>query len=155
MRAAMTSRLEAVEALRMAVDEGDVIVHYQPIVSLPDRRIIGAEALVRLHHPVLGLISPNDFIPLAETTGLINAIGPQVFQLACKQLTRILAMAPDLPFFMSVNVSPVQLRSAEILALPEIARDMEVDPRHVVLVRRSIGWRRRAPWWRPRRHPRA
>ena len=133
MRAAMTSRLEAVEALRRAVDEGDVIVHYQPIVSLPDRRIVGAEALVRLHHPVLGLISPSDFISLAETTGLINAIGPQMFELACKELTRILAIAPDMPFFVSVNVSPVQLRSAEILSLPEIAEKLGVDPHHIVL----------------------
>ena len=133
MRGSRTSRLEAVETLRRAVDEGNLVVHYQPIVSLPDRHIVGAEALVRLHHPVLGLISPNDFIPLAEATGLINSIGPRVFELAFSVLHRIDAIAPDMPFSLSVNVSPVQLKSAEILDLPEIARRIGVDPHSIVL----------------------
>jgi len=133
MRAAMTSRLEAAEALRRSIDDGDLVVHYQPIISLPDRMIVGAEALVRLEHPVLGLISPSDFIPLAEATGLINSIGPRVCELACGQLHRILAIAPEIPFVLSINVSPVQLRSPEIFDLPAIAREAGVDPSSIIL----------------------
>jgi len=133
MRVAVTSHLETMEALRRAVDDGDLIVHYQPIVSLANRVIVGAEALVRLQHPVLGLIGPSEFIPLAESTGLIDSIGIRIFELACVELSRTLSIAPDMPFSMSINVSPVQLRSPRILELPEIARRVGVDPHNIVL----------------------
>jgi diguanylate cyclase (GGDEF)-like protein/PAS domain S-box-containing protein len=133
MRAEATSHLETVEALRRAVDDGDLVVQYQPIVSLSDRSIVGAEALVRLQHPVLGLIGPNDFIPLAEDTGLIDSIGTRIFELACFELGRCLALAPDMRFSMSINVSPVQLRSVRILELPKIARRNGVDPSSIIL----------------------
>jgi diguanylate cyclase (GGDEF)-like protein/PAS domain S-box-containing protein len=133
MREEATSHLETVEALRRAVDDGDLVVQYQPIVSLSDHSIVGAEALVRLQHPVLGLIGPTDFIPLAEATGLIDSIGTRIFELACFELSRCLAIAPDMRFSMSVNVSPVQLRSVRILELPKIARRNGVDPGSIIL----------------------
>jgi diguanylate cyclase (GGDEF)-like protein/PAS domain S-box-containing protein len=133
MRAAATSHLQTVEALRRAVEDGDLVVHYQPIVSVTDRRIVGAEALVRLLHPVLGLMSPAEFIPLAESTGIIDVIGTRIFEVACGELRRCAALAPDMPFSMSVNVSPVQLRSARILELPDIARRCGVDPHDIIL----------------------
>jgi diguanylate cyclase (GGDEF)-like protein/PAS domain S-box-containing protein len=133
MRVEVTARQKTIEALRKAIDDGDVVAYYQPIVSLPGRVIVGAEALVRLHHPVLGLLNPADFIPLAEATGLIDAIGTRVFELACIELRRNLEAAPDMPFSMSINVSPVQLRSKQILELPLIAERIGVDPRSIVL----------------------
>lgn len=71
--------------LRKAVKGNELRLHYQPIVSAADRRIIGVEALVRWEHPEDGMISPNDFIPLAEDTGLISEIGEWVLRKACEQ----------------------------------------------------------------------
>jgi diguanylate cyclase (GGDEF)-like protein/PAS domain S-box-containing protein len=133
MREAATSQLETVEILRRAVEDGDLVVHFQPIVTLPGRDIVGAEALVRLQHPVLGLMAPGEFIPLAESTGLIDSIGLRTFELACIELSLHLAISPDMPFSMSINVSPVQLRSARILELPDIAKSVGVDPHNIVL----------------------
>jgi diguanylate cyclase (GGDEF)-like protein/PAS domain S-box-containing protein len=133
MRAAATSHLQTVEALRRAVEDGDLIVHYQPIVSVSDRSIVGAEALVRLMHPLHGLMSPAEFIPLAESTGIIDVIGIRIFEVACAELSRCVALAPDMPFSMAINVSPVQLRSPRILELPAIARRLGVDPHRIIL----------------------
>ncbi len=133
MRAAVTSHFETVEALSRSVEDGDLVVHFQPIISLVDRSIVGAEALVRLQHPTLGLIPPNEFIPLAESTGLIDSIGTRVFELACAELRQCLAISPTPDFSMAINVSPVQLRSTGILEFPAIARSMGVDPHNIIL----------------------
>jgi len=71
--------------LRQAVERNELLLHYQPIVSAADRKIIGVEALVRWYHPEDGIIPPNDFIPLAEDTGLIAEIGEWVLRKACEQ----------------------------------------------------------------------
>ena len=78
-------RLDLDTALHHVVERGEVEVHYQPLVSLADRRIVGAEALVRWNHPDHGMLLPTQFIQLAEDNGTILAIGRSVLEQACRQ----------------------------------------------------------------------
>lgn len=98
--------LELENDLRRAVERQEFLVYYQPIVSLTTGRISGFEALVRWRHPIRGLVSPIEFIPVAEETGLINAINTWVLQSACHQLS-IWQHHPvtSEPLTMSVNLS--------------------------------------------------
>src|SRR4051795_6395174 len=82
MHVAVLERLELEVDLQRALDRSEMSVHYQPIVELATRQIIGLEALVRWRHPVRGMIQPNDFIPLAEETGLIHELGNWVLEQA-------------------------------------------------------------------------
>lgn len=90
-----------------AIASNQLELWYQPLFSLPERRLKGFEALIRWRHPERGLVSPAEFIPIAEACGLISAIGAWVIDEACRQAARWPA---DL--YMSINVSAVQLRSA-------------------------------------------
>lgn len=91
--------------LRKALEQEQFILHYQPLVQLQDRQIVGFEALIRWEHPLKGLVSPADFIPLAEATGLITPIGWWVLRTACKQMVEWQQNAPERHIFISVNVS--------------------------------------------------
>jgi len=96
--------------LRKAVDMGELVLHYQPIVSLETGQIVSFEALVRWQHPVRGLIPPFEFIPIAEETGLIIPIGRFVFAEACRQMAVWNKRhSYDNAIGMSVNVSGKQL----------------------------------------------
>ena len=102
--------------LRQALAEGcGLEVYYQPCVDLQDNRITGCEALVRWRHPARGMISPADFVPIAEETGLINRLGEWVLTTACQEAANWPA-----PLRLAVNVSPVQFKSGT-LALKVIA----------------------------------
>ena len=92
--------------LRQAITDGAFEVQYQPCISLRDNRITSCEALVRWRHPERGVISPAEFIPVAEDTGLINQLGEWVLTTACAEA----ATWPD-DISLAVNVSPVQFRS--------------------------------------------
>lgn len=114
-----TRRSLAVEsALRGAVDRRELTVAYQPQVQLDDGSVVGAEALVRWEHPELGRVSPEEFIPVAETTGLVAEIGSFVLDQACEQLALTDATLGQgaLPR-ISVNASAVQLASPGFAAL--------------------------------------
>lgn len=102
--------------LRQALSKNQLVLHYQPQFDLNSGRIIGLEALVRWQHPDKGLIPPNDFIPLAEETGLIVPIGTWALHTACS-FARTLQEAGIPPVRMSVNISMHQFRSQEFSAL--------------------------------------
>jgi len=101
--------------LRQAIADGAFEVHYQPCVSLRDNKITGCEALLRWRHSERGMISPAEFIPIAEETGLINQLGEWVLTTACAEAT----IWPD-HIKLAVNVSPVQFKSGT-LALKIVA----------------------------------
>ena len=107
-------RLTLEAELRLALETGQLYLQYQPIVTPVDGVIRGFEALLRWRHPVLGMISPVEFIPVAEELGLIVRIGGWVLEQACHQL-RIWQQDHALPLSMSVNVSATQLAGAELV----------------------------------------
>ncbi|MFP5349710.1 MAG: EAL domain-containing protein [Gammaproteobacteria bacterium] len=110
MHASAERRMTLENHLRRAVDRGEFVLHYQPQVDLASGEIIGMEALLRWQNPDLGLVSPMDFIPLAEETGLIVPIGEWVLRTACAQ-TRAWQLAGLSPLSrVSVNFSPRQFQ---------------------------------------------
>jgi diguanylate cyclase (GGDEF)-like protein len=124
--------------LRQAIADGGFEIVYQPLVNLGDGRVTGCEALLRWRHPLRGMISPAEFIPVAEDTGMINELGEWVLNEACSEA----ASWPD-DVSVAINVSPVQFRSpafslkvAMALAnsgLP--ARRLELEITEAVLIR--------------------
>ncbi len=103
--------------LRRALDEGELRVVYQPILRLADHRMIGVEALVRWHHPSRGVISPAEFIPAAERTGLIVPLGRYVLRETCHQAAAWLAeFGPDALEEAALNVSARQLHDPDFVA---------------------------------------
>ena len=109
MQEAALSRMHLISDLRMALAANQFRLFYQPIVELATGNIHKAEALIRWQHPTRGMVSPSEFIPAAEDTGLIVDIGDWVFTQAANQVTKWKSHHPD--FQISVNKSPVQFRS--------------------------------------------
>ena len=113
MQAHSARTLQLSNALRHALARNELLLHYQPQFSIQGGHIIGAEALLRWHHPELGMISPAEFIPIAEDNGLIIPIGEWVLRTAARQLKKW--MEGGLPrMMMAVNLSSVQFRQANI-----------------------------------------
>jgi len=109
-------RLELETDLRRAIQEGELIVHYQPIVELATGIVTEFEALVRWQHPDRGLVGPNDFIPIAEQTGLIVPLGKFVLATACRQLSEWRRLRPEFASIgISVNMSPRELLRPELV----------------------------------------
>jgi EAL domain-containing protein (putative c-di-GMP-specific phosphodiesterase class I) len=113
-------RLSMDMALRHALVREELFLHYQPLVSLTTGRVIGMEALLRWHHPKLGVISPATFIPLAEETGLIVAIGEWAMKRSCLEAKR-LCDELGLDLSVSVNLSPRQFEQHNLLQVIEEA----------------------------------
>jgi diguanylate cyclase (GGDEF)-like protein/PAS domain S-box-containing protein len=109
MQQAAQLRMRMASDLRAALSSDEFIIHYQPIVELASGSIYKAEALIRWQHPVRGLVSPADFIPVAEDTGLIIEIGDYVFGQAAQQAAKWRQLKPN--FQISVNKSPVQFKA--------------------------------------------
>ncbi len=131
----MAGRMQLEYELRRALMRDELILHYQPLVTLSNGRIDGFEALVRWDHPERGLLSPDDFIPLAEETGLIVPIGRWVLNEACRQAAVWQrARSDDPPIMVSVNVSARQFWSADLLAdVTAALRQAEIKPRQLRL----------------------
>ncbi len=116
MDQAVERRMRMEHDLRGAWGRGELSLSYQPIFRTRDRVLVGAEALLRWNHPDDGAISPAVFIEVAEQSGLIESIGPEVMRAACQEAARW--RTPDgagEPPFVSVNVSPRQLRSTDLV----------------------------------------
>ena len=127
-------RLGAEQALRRALDGGELRVHFQPKVSLRTRRPMGAEALVRWEHPERGLISPAEFVPLAEETGLILPLGRWVLEEACRQARVWQEEYPDRRSTMSVNLSAKQFQQPHLLeGISEVLESTGLEPCGLVL----------------------
>lgn len=107
-------RYELSNQLREALEKGEFFLVYQPVYALPARRIQGAEALIRWRHPTKGIISPDRFIPLAESTGIIGTLGDWVIEEACRQLKRWEAEGVQ-GLDISVNLSAIQLNDPHLV----------------------------------------
>ena len=122
-------RRELEADLRTALAEGGFELHYQPLVDLVSDEITGCEALLRWRHPVRGMISPADFIPVAEETGLIEEIGQWVLRTACAE-----AAAWPVHVRIAVNVSPIQFKSEALsLKVASALAETGLDPRRLEL----------------------
>jgi diguanylate cyclase (GGDEF)-like protein/PAS domain S-box-containing protein len=125
IHAEMSSRLATAGGLRSAIEQGQLRVHYQPIVSLTDGRPLAVEALVRWQHPARGLLLPAEFIELAEETGQIGALDRAVILTACREFGQLVASqasAADLTLNVNVSLqhlSTVQLRDTLLQGLAE------------------------------------
>jgi len=121
-------KMKLENALRKAIDNNELSLHYQPKVELASEMIVGTEALIRWNNPTLGNISPVEFIPLAEETGMIHQIGEWVLQTACEHQKEWQKKGvPSIP--VSVNVSAGQLRKDFIEKVDQIIKETRVDPR--------------------------
>ena len=119
--------------MRAALERGEFLVHYQPQWHVASGRLVGAEALLRWQHPQQGLILPSHFIPLAEETGHIIALGHWVMRQACRQLAQFEAAA-GAPLTMAINLSPRQFQQADLVAdIVAIAQDEGVHPSSIEL----------------------
>ena len=116
-------RLALASDLRRALRHEQFVLNYQPIVSLKTQRVVGVEALARWNHPERGSISPAEFIPVAEQTGLINELGGWVLRTAIKQARLWQGSTPDL--YVSVNVSVRQLRRPGLVTEVRAALEAE------------------------------
>ncbi len=133
MNADARNEAELITELHRAVEQGQLTLLFQPQIRLRDGRIYGCEALLRWYHPTRGPIAPERFIPLAERSGLIIEIGNWVLQQACHALAR-LERAGFRGLQMAVNVSPLQLRRASLVAaLEEATRTAGVAPQQLEL----------------------
>jgi diguanylate cyclase (GGDEF)-like protein len=118
--------------LRHAIDRNQLSLVFQPVVALPSMRIVGAEALLRWYHPRLGPVGPDEFIPVAEESGLINRLGTWVLQQACRQLADWLAAGHDV--WCSVNLSPRELHAADYAGqVADVLDAYGVPPQRLVL----------------------
>ncbi len=128
-------RLELKADLQRAVEHGEFILHYQPVIELESGKISGVEALIRWMHPDRGMVPPLDFIPLAEETGLIVTIGQWVLQEACLYAKDLQRRFPsDPPFHMAVNLSARQLQRPEIVdEVRDILEQTGLEPSSLIL----------------------
>jgi EAL domain-containing protein (putative c-di-GMP-specific phosphodiesterase class I) len=117
MLSGLVERLELEADLRVALERGELKLHYQPTVNLATSRVVGFEALVRWQHPTRGLIPPLDFIPIAEGTGLIVPLGRWVLTEACRQVVEWSAQGVGGPITMAVNVSVRQFDRSDLAAV--------------------------------------
>ena len=135
MDLAAIRRLELETELRRALEKNELRVYYQPEVEIESGTLVGMEALVRWEHPERGLVSPSEFIPVAEETGLILQIGRWVLYEACRQAKEWQQKyRPDLALMVSVNLSGKHFQQATLIEeVAEVLKKTEIDPSQVIL----------------------
>jgi diguanylate cyclase (GGDEF)-like protein/PAS domain S-box-containing protein len=126
MNEGMQQRMQIESGLRHALGHGELLLHYQPKFEIETGRLVGAEALVRWLHPQRGMIPPIDFIPLAETTGLIVQVGEWVLEQACAQAA-IWQRAGLPPFRLAVNVSAREFTASLPGRVAETVKRYRID----------------------------
>ncbi|HEX2087273.1 MAG TPA: EAL domain-containing protein [Solirubrobacteraceae bacterium] len=121
--------------LRRALDRGEFMLDYQPVLELATHRVVAVEALVRWRHPERGIVAPNDFIPTAEETGLIVPLGRWVLRQACRCARTLQEQAAGREgLVMSVNLSPRQFHDPHLVAdVREAVEEAGIDARTLVL----------------------
>jgi EAL domain-containing protein (putative c-di-GMP-specific phosphodiesterase class I) len=128
MREIVTKRHEIERDLRKALENHEFELYFQPILSISSGIISGVEALIRWHHPENGMVSPLDFIPVAEETGLIIPIGLWVLETACQHLAEIRRSHPETQqLTMSVNLSASQLSEGLVKTVTRILAENELS----------------------------
>jgi EAL domain-containing protein (putative c-di-GMP-specific phosphodiesterase class I) len=130
MHAAAVSRLKLESDLRQAVSRGELLIHYQPIVSLRNGCLVGFEALIRWQRPGFGLVPPLEFIPVAEETGLIVPIGSWVLREACSQMRGWQLLFPSEPALtIAVNFSAKQFIQHNLVEqVKQVLGETHLDP---------------------------
>lgn len=125
--------LQLENALRYALERDEFSLHYQPQISMQDGRIIGAEALLRWQHPRLGMVSPAEFIPIAESSGQILQIGEWVLRTAAHQMKSWMDSGLE-PMIIGVNLSAVQFRNPNLPELvTQILDSVKLPPQYLEL----------------------
>jgi diguanylate cyclase (GGDEF)-like protein len=120
-------RLALAGELRRAIENDELVLHYQPKIDVATGRVVGAEALCRWQHPSLGLIMPDEFVPMAEHTGLITPLTKQVFNIALQQVSRWRAQGQRLS--IAINLSARSFLDSQLLDdIPELLAVWRVDP---------------------------
>ena len=133
MQAAASARSALEGDIRQGILRNEFLLHYQPVVDASGR-MLGAEALVRWQHPQRGMVSPADFIPLAEQTGLILPLGRQVLAMACRQLEQWAQRPKTAGWSLAVNVSAQEFRQPDFVQdVLTVLRDSGADPHRLKL----------------------
>ncbi|MEU6808289.1 EAL domain-containing protein [Streptomyces sp. NPDC046831] len=124
------TRQALASSLRPAIERGEFVLEYQPLVGMDDGRLSGVEALVRWNHPQFGVLTPNRFIPLAEEDGSIVPLGRWILTTACRQARRWQLDHPDEPpIFVSVNVAVRQVWDSDLVTdVAEVLADTGLTP---------------------------
>jgi diguanylate cyclase (GGDEF)-like protein/PAS domain S-box-containing protein len=136
MHSELVERVQLESDLRRALENGELFLHYQPTFELAVGQLVGAEALARWRHPSRGLVSPTEFIPIAEATGLIRPIGAWVLQEACRQAAVWQHAHPrrDRTLTLSINLSGRQLQHPEVVYdVADALRGSGLPPSSLVL----------------------
>ncbi|NJM99784.1 MAG: EAL domain-containing protein [Phormidesmis sp. RL_2_1] len=129
MRTQLSHRLGLEADLRDALSQQAFLLYYQPLICLKTMTLAGFEALIRWQHPQRGMISPGEFIPVAEDTGLITPIGQWVLEVACAQAQRWRQKFPQNPPFMSVNLSGRQFEQHDLVEqIGRILQESDLEP---------------------------
>jgi EAL domain-containing protein (putative c-di-GMP-specific phosphodiesterase class I) len=134
MHEGVLARLELRTDLQRAIATEQLALHYQPVVRIQDGSISGVEALLRWRHPERGMIPPDQFIPLAEETGLIIPIGRWVLREGCRHARRMRDALPDAGLTMSINLSVRQLQHSDVIAdVRDAVEEAGIEPSALTL----------------------
>lgn len=135
MHAIALNRLDRELDLRYALEHNNFVLHYQPIISLVNGKVLGFESLVRLQHPTQGLLFPGDFVTIAEETGLIVPIGLWIFRAGCEQLQKWHAQFPQYSKLrLNINLSARQFHHPNLITeIDEILTETKIKPEYIKL----------------------